>query len=62
MDCILENAANLKVTEAVQIVQSVSRFADAQTIEVLDRIIGGNIHEIPVQEAILALKAFMVAE
>jgi hypothetical protein len=40
----------------------VAKFADAETIEILDRIIGGNIHSIQVHDAIISLKAFMVAE
>ena len=43
-------------------IQFVASYADAETIEVLDRIIGGNIHNIQVQDAIQALKAFMISE
>jgi hypothetical protein len=56
------NAANFKVHEAVQMIQFVASYADAETVEVLDRIIGGNIHTIQVQDAIHCLKAFMVSE
>lgn len=41
--CILENAKNLKVSEAVNLLQGVHEYASAAVTEVLDRIIGGNI-------------------
>jgi hypothetical protein len=47
-DCIIENAGNLKVQEAVDLIQFVAPYADAETIEILDKIIGGNVHDIPV--------------
>lgn len=58
-NCILDNGANFKVGEAVQLIFAVCQYADSQTIEVLDRIIGGNIHEVTPEQAFNALKAFM---
>ena len=42
--CIIDNARHLKVNEAVNLLQGAHSFASAEVIEILDRIIGGNIH------------------
>jgi hypothetical protein len=59
---IFENARNLKVQEALNLLQSVHGYASPETIELLDRIIGGNIHEVPVENVLPTLKAFMGSE
>jgi hypothetical protein len=42
--------------------QSVHGYASPETIELLDRIIGGNIHDVPVENVLPTLKAFMGSE
>ncbi len=49
----------MKVEEAIQLIYAVCTFGDSQTIEILDRIIGGNVHDISADQAYNALKAFM---
>jgi len=60
--CILENAKNLKVNEAVNLLQGVHEYSSAGVTEVLDRIIGGNIDQLPVEHLIPTLKAFLSNE
>ncbi len=60
--CILENAKNLKVNEAVNLLQGVHEYSSAGVTEVLDRIIGGNIDQVPVEHLIPTLKAFLSNE
>ena len=59
---IFENARHLKVKEAVNLLQAVQSYASAETIELLDRIIGGNIQDVPVESILPTLKAFMGSE
>lgn len=60
--CILENAKNLKVNEAVNLLQGVHEYSSVGVTEVLDRIIGGNIDQVPVEHLIPTLKAFLSNE
>ena len=60
--CILENSRNLKVNEAVNLLQGVHEYSSAGVTEVLDRIIGGNIDQVPVEHLIPTLKAFLSNE
>jgi uncharacterized membrane-anchored protein YjiN (DUF445 family) len=57
--CIIDNARHLKVNEAVNLLQGAHSFASAEVIEILDRIIGGNIHEVETARLLPTLKAFM---
>ena len=60
--CIIENARHLKVAEAVNLLQGVHPYASAEVTEILDRIIGGNIHDVSVDKLIPTLQAFMSCE
>lgn len=57
--CIFENARKLATSEAVDLVCGVSSYASAETMEVLDRIIGNGIYEVKAEQVIPALEAFL---
>ena len=52
----------MKVNEAVNLLQGVHEYSSAGVTEVLDRIIGGNIDQVPVEHLIPTLKAFLSNE
>lgn len=43
---IFENAQNLKVSEAVNLIQATAQFASPELVELLDRIIGNGIYDV----------------
>lgn len=60
--CIFENSRKIAVDEAVELVRSVSNYASAEVIELLDRIIGNGIYDLKPDQIIPTLEAFLSSE
>ena len=58
-NCIMENASRLKLKEAMHLITCTSSYASAPVVEVLDRIIGNNMYEVPANLIIPTFKAFL---
>ena len=57
-EAVFTNSDRLQVDDAISILFSVAETASADLIEILDRIIGKNVYDIPLERLVHAYLAF----
>ena len=59
---LFTNAPHLKVQEALALIHSAHAYASEDLVELLDRLIGANIYEVPAPALVMSVKAFLAAK